>query len=427
MAQPTIQSIGVGLDNAKTEALRIQDAIGKLPKGNGATGRMDYSSGTGVRIPIDPLTGLDIPQNNPNNPVGNSDGVRAGYDSLGNEITSFADTTGLTKAGAANTKLIEDRMKALDAQRKEEIAQIRQDYEAAAAGQEKRQEKSYAGRATGLVTSGGGFLGTTQSQQGVLQSLSDTFEGEKTALAGKRDEAIRAAQNAFDGKDFALAQSLIKEAKDTEQELYNRQKDFNTEKLALSRESRAQQEFEFGITDKKVEGYSRMDDATFAALTPEALAAVDKFYYPGYTEQVRDISQKSETVKTDADAINLDSNILNMRLKMPNGQKFTINGKEYTGLNKERINGLTQGEKTQAVYAKITQLFSPGFIIPNSDNIPFVDNDGYSTPEGWKAAIRISGLPRKDFIEQYGYLVPTGEIQGYGLTRPEQDIIKGKL
>jgi len=221
------------------------------------------------------------------NPVMSSTAERNNVSALGNEIKNTYDNTALTDTSNENIKFLKDRMDQLDKRREAEIAQIKADYEQAAKAQEGRQGKEYAGRATNLVTSGGGFLGTTQSQQGVLQNLRETHEAEKGALMSKRDAAIQAAQSAYEDKDFALAQSLLKESKDYENELYKRQKDFADQELALAREARAAKEFDFGITDKKVEAYSTMNDEQYANLTPSQINEVEKNYYPGYINQLR--------------------------------------------------------------------------------------------------------------------------------------------
>ena len=153
---------------------------------------------------------------------------------------------------------------------------------------------------------------------------------------------------------------------------------------------------------------------------------MDKTYYPGYTSAKRLLEIKSRNIKTQQDQVNLDKDILTARLSMPTGKKFTLGGITYTGL-KQSGSDLTVDEKKQLLGQKINTLFSPGYTIPNSGGIPYIDNNGFVTPDGWKIVIKTSGLPRKDFIEQYGYLIPTDSIDSYNLTRPEKDLILGKL
>lgn len=396
----------------------------------GFTSRMDYStSSTGTPIQVDPTTGLDVPSTNPNNPVISSTGTRAEVGAIGNDLKSYQDKA--QDLGNENVKLIKDEMTAREKRVNEQIAQIKKEYEMASDAQGKRQGQDYAGRATGLVTSGGGFLGTTQSQQGVLQNLRETHETEKGALMGKRDAAIQAAQNAFDDKQFELAKSLIKEARDTEKELYDRQKDFADQSLAIAREDRAQKEYDRGVTTDKLSKYEALvangEDVTLSSSDTKSIDAV---YGQGFAQKYIDTAKKSAIAKTNKDKVALDSDVLDMRLKVPLGKKFTLGGVEYTGLKQpDKVAGekLTVDEKKMALKQKIDTLFSPGYVIPGTDSIPILDNNKYATPEGWKAVIKISGLPRKDFIEDYGYLIPSDLIDKFGLTNPEKQLILGKI
>ncbi len=90
--------------------------------------------------------------------------------------------------------------------------------------------------------------------------------------------------------------------------------------------------------------------------------------------------------------------------------------------------GGTEGERRQTTLNTVGKLFSAGHKIPSGTykGIPFIDSDGYATPEGWKEAMKISGLPRKDFIEQFGYLIYNagGKVSSkFGLTPQEIKLI----
>jgi len=77
------------------------------------------------------------------------------------------------------------------------------------------QAREFAGRSTGLITSGG-YLGTTQSHEGDLSSLRRDQEAEIQALYGKKDAAVAAARKAYLEKDFALAKEKAALAKELE-------------------------------------------------------------------------------------------------------------------------------------------------------------------------------------------------------------------
>jgi hypothetical protein len=358
-----------------------------------------------------------------NNPVSSSTATRAENNRTG------ADISGLTRAYQAEQAQIAAQQAALAERRKLEVDSIKSEFDVAQKGQEVRQGQDYAARSTSLVTSGGGFLGATQSQEGVLQNLKGTFEAEKTALMSKREAAILAANSAYEDKDFALAREKTKLATDLQKEIYTRQQDYADMTLKIASANRAQTEFDMGITDKKVASYAMMDDYTFAAQDPGEIAKLDAQYYPGYTENARIVAKKALDTKTKKEAVSLDADILDMRLKMPAGQKFTLNGQSYTGLKPaDKDGGGTQTDRDREFRKQINQFFSPGYTIPNT-NIYTVGENGKANPEAWKLMYKTSGLDRKEYVTEFGYLVDivNNDIKDYGITRAELELIKGRI
>lgn len=95
-----------------------------------------------------------------------------------------------------------------------------------------------------------------------------------------------------------------------------------------------------------------------------------------------------------------------------------------------KIANPTIGEQNATTVGNISKLFAPGATIPNSGGTPFVDANGFATPEGFKtaqAAAAADGLSRKDFIVQFGYTIPTGFEASFGLTPAEIKILTGAL
>jgi len=356
-------------------------------------------------------------------PTITSTDTRAGYDALGNEITNKIkdnianyDSEGYKSASEEIQKSLDKRISDLERIYQGDVNGIKTAYESASVIQADRQNKDYAGRATGLITAGGGFLGATQSQQGVLQNLTETFQQEKNALMAKRDAALQEAANAFAENSFNIAQLKLKEAKDTEQELYNRQQDFNNQQLDLAKENRAQTEFEYGITDKRAESYANLTDELYKAVTPEQKADIDKRYYPGYLDNLQEVKSKEAEIKTAKDALDLEATILDMRLKMPYGKSFNLGGVTYTGLKSETSGG-TKEEREAATFAKIDELFSNKlnteggklYTIPEpvmingkmETGVPFTDEQGYLTPEGWLYAVDNFNIDPTELIKRY--------------------------
>lgn len=90
----------------------------------------------------------------------------------------------------------------------------------------------------------------------------------------------------------------------------------------------------------------------------------------------------------------------------------------------------TLSERHASTVANISQIFSPGAVIPNSGGTPFIDENGYATPEGFRTAMSAAaadGLSRTEFVKQFGYTIPTGLERNYGLTPAEIKLIIGEL
>lgn len=90
----------------------------------------------------------------------------------------------------------------------------------------------------------------------------------------------------------------------------------------------------------------------------------------------------------------------------------------------------TLSERHAETVSNLSQFFTPGSTIPGSDGVPVIDDNGYATPEGFKTAMsaaQADGLPRKDFIVQFGYTIPTGLEFKFGLTPAEIKMITGAL
>lgn len=356
-------------------ATKVSDSSGsyqQIPSSIPASGSGGGSAGN---IGLNPATGLY--GTNPNNPVTSSTTTRAGYGALGADINTYTNSAGLSSYNDASTKLLNDRMTQMKQDYDADIGGIKTAYEEAAKVQGDRQNKDYAGRSTGLVTSGGGFLGTTQSHEGVLQNLTDTFTQEKNALMSKRDAALQAARDAYNDKSFAIAIQQLNLAKDTEKELYSRQKDFADQQLQLTKDNRAQQEFDLGLTDKKITALASLSDKDFAKLDPNDIAELDKNYYPGYTAAKRAIEKQAENVKSSTDRAELDIKIANAVNATPAGRTITIDGKTYKGMKPAP----TSSGKGLIPMSLASQLGVPS--LAGKDESDVILSFAFATPPPW--------------------------------------------
>lgn len=177
-----------------------------------------------------------------------SSSTRASNSATGNDISRYMsgfNDSALRSAGEAERRQIEAERAALSARRDAEVATIEKGFGDTADATVRAQGSEYASRATNLVTAGGGFLGGTQSQQGVLQNLRETQRTELSALETKKQAAVLQAKNAYDDKDFSLARDLVKSAREIEQQIYTRQKDYADREITLSRYAEADKQTQF--------------------------------------------------------------------------------------------------------------------------------------------------------------------------------------
>lgn len=275
---------------------------------------------------FDPNTGKAL-----TDPTITSTSYRSGVDALGKDINKAYDSSGLSKTRTDMEKILKSEKERLKADYEEDAFGINSAYREASRIQGERQTKDYAGRSTSLVTSGGGFLGATQSQSGVLQNLSNDFENEKGALMAKRDAALQASRSAYNDKAFKMATQELEIAKNAEQELYNRQKDFADQQLALARESRASDEYSRDKAKDSLDLLTNMEDEDFANVDEASIKAIDEIYGAGFTQSARKIQQKANNIKTQSDQTKLELDILQELRQIPSGQKVVLGGKTYYG------------------------------------------------------------------------------------------------
>lgn len=103
-----------------------------------------------------------------------------------------------------------------------------------------------------------------------------------------------------------------------------------------------------------------------------------------------------------------------------------------TELNSQKQQGTAAERSSQAV-SQFSQAFTPGAKM--ADGTPTVDENGYITPDAFKAAIKdapAEGLNRADFIKAFGSMIYSDNKTGidgraYGLTPAEIKLINGAL
>lgn len=180
--------------------------------------------------------------------VADSSSARASVNNL-NERINEADRTSQDEVEAVSSakKTSKDAQGEIDRQREAlrgrqaaEESLISSLFEETKRGLEQSQKKEFAGRSTGLITSGG-YLGTTQSNEGVLANLAQEHRSEIAALTLKKVQAIREAKNSYEDRDFKLADQKIEEARSLDDNIIKIRKQFADDVLARQKESRSEE------------------------------------------------------------------------------------------------------------------------------------------------------------------------------------------
>lgn len=212
---------------------------------------------------ITPVPAPAVPVAAPTTTVSTSDPARSNYSAIEQAIAKLSGNPPAVPGAPTNTPLssnqalLEERRSELQRRRDQEIERLGKEFDSAKASQGQAQKSETGTSSMGLARIGG-F--DSASGQAVLTNLQRVHEGEQQDLLNKRQAAIAQAQNAYNDKDFALAQLQLEDAREAEKLIYDRQKDFINLSLQLKGEQRAdlnsqlqQAQFEYGKQRDKVQ------------------------------------------------------------------------------------------------------------------------------------------------------------------------------
>lgn len=91
---------------------------------------------------------------------------------------------------------------------------------------------------------------------------------------------------------------------------------------------------------------------------------------------------------------------------------------------------LSASEQKASVVGTLAKGLVPGQTIPGTQGVPFIDGNGYLTVEGFKTAVNAAqqdGLPRDEFIAEFGSLMSPTQLAEYGITPREQKYLQTVL
>jgi hypothetical protein len=180
---------------------------------------------------------------NPNSPVSSSSDFRTGVNNLNNNINDassnsldlskllamFNPSSAVTTSSVDLNQLYEDRRAQLDKEREDELAQYNAEYNTGKSTVETNQAKDLAPIDQKLQLLNGTY-GPNAAVEEQLNNQKNliikSYKNELDTLYNKREAGISQARNAYNDADFSLAEAEMKNAKDAQDQIYQKQKDF---------------------------------------------------------------------------------------------------------------------------------------------------------------------------------------------------------
>lgn len=176
-------------------------------------------------------------------PASSSDEARAQDNALGNDISGAMSDTGFTSSSDGYNKyvaMIDEQAKRLKGDYEDNVKLLNEQFDKSKTDLQASQGREQAITGAKLQRIGG-YLGESGSAMGVTSNQIAQHRTELESLAIKRADALNAAKNAYTKEDIALAQSKMKEAKDYEETIYQRRKDFIAQTNQAAKDAAAAQ------------------------------------------------------------------------------------------------------------------------------------------------------------------------------------------
>lgn len=296
------------------------------------------------------LTGVDSSGNlvfgssgAPNPFIATSDSVIAKEDALTSSLQAMnANDPAIAQAHTDYLSTLDAERAALEARRTQADANINGDFDAEKANEEVTQQGE-TGALNTLVRRAGGFLGMGASQTGALISLANSHKLTMQSLEAKRQDALLAANNAIDDKQFSLAEAKSKEAKDYLTAQNDAKQKYLEDQININKAQQDNVTFAQDQAKQSLTALSSLTPDDLAKVDPTTLKNIDDIYgVPGFAKNYIATTHAVNSAKSQSDAIAAQKNMLDLLQSIPNGQKITFPdpanpsgpGTTYTGMGK---------------------------------------------------------------------------------------------
>lgn len=315
--------------------------------------------------------------------IGSSDQTRSAENNLTSAISGLINGGNNNSLTDSYNKVIDNYNSyndKLEERRAKQVESINRQFDITKTQTQDAQKKEFGATNAGLIRAGG-YLGESGSAQGVINNLGEKQRLEISTLEAKRQDAINAAQNAIDDKQFALASAKASDIKSLEKEINDRKNTFFNQILNLTQEDRAQQTADRQKIDDQLKAMALVDPSTISTAQTDY---IDNFYKtPGFTKSYLAASSAAAKAKTQKDQLDaskayielLSSVPAGMSIGLPDGSKVSGIGKagDYEVFNKEDANGRVTVVRFNKATGTFTEYNAGNIGTPSADGSGSVD------------------------------------------------------
>lgn len=270
---------------------------------------------------------------------------------LGGDISSYVDP--LYSLQRQQEAEIARQREALERRRADEVAGIHAGFDVVKADTELAQKRETGATSMDLARAGG-YLGVTASQSGVMQNLVMLQRQEMLALEAKKNEAIRAANNAYEDRDFELAKELLASARDLEKQVFDRRNQFLDSQLKIMGEERAQKQeqrltdqFKYNMASDRIDRL--MDSGVDPGPDDVFRLSQELGISPNEVQRLVTASKNTKELEQKESKTRLDVAIASAINQTPRDSFITIDGVTYRGNGLlPQAGGSTAAERKEA-------------------------------------------------------------------------------
>lgn len=275
--------------------------------------------------------------------ISTSDSIQQKEDATTGVVNNLnANNAATTDAHNVYIQTLQQEQANLTAQNAMEVESINKDFDAQAAALKTTQTGETAQEAN-IQQRSGGYLGQGASQTGALISLNQTHISEQGQLESKRQAAVQAANDAIDAKQYVVAESLAKEAKDYAAAIKQNQQDYLDNQIKIQQSQQSAQDAAQKTADNSLKAFSMLTPDEVSKIDPSQLTKIDQAYgVPGFAINYIKVTSAANAAKSQTDLVDAQQKMLTLLQDIPAGKKVTFPdptnpggpGTTYTGMGK---------------------------------------------------------------------------------------------